>query len=721
MASVCDRPYSFDVAMTRMTDQIGRVLGGRYRLLSAVGSGASAHVYLADDVRLRRRVAVKVLHPALADDGLFLRRFRAEARAAAALSHPHILAVFDWSGDDDSPYLVTEFLGGGSLRSVLDAGHRLTTAQALVVGLETARALDHAHRQGFVHRDIKPANLLFGDDARLRVADFGLARAIAEAGWTEPTGAMLGTARYASPEQARGESVDGASDIYSLALVLVESVTGTVPFSADTTIATVMARLGHPLVVPEVMGPLSTVLTQAGALDAGERPDAAAFGAGLVAAAEQLARPSPLPLAPPSVNGADAGDPRDSTLVRPSVYSLGVGAESGGESGVTGTLRVASGMAMGNGVAGAPLGSTGAQSASLAGTSPGGTEGPSPATTGAGLAVADTTSTTVLPPPPNHPAPPAGPHHTPPAGTPALSANDRSARRLMLGALVVAVAVAIGVVGSWVYIRSQVPSHAIPAELVGAQQNEALERIGRNGWDIVIQRDYYDDTEEGVIVRTVPEPGTSLREGETLTLHVSLGPPLVAVPQDLVGLTQEEAEARLGTAGLTADVQQQPSDEVDAGIVIGLGQGVADQAPRGSSVPLIVSSGSDEPEIPDLEGDQFQDALAELEALGLDVELEFRRERGGHDEGEVIRTEPDEGEEVDQGSTVVVEVAGGQVNVPDVEGATLDDARAALEDRGLDVGVVFGPGDGRVQQTVPLIDTEVDPGTAIDLIMASDG
>src|SRR5919106_5823157 len=156
--------------MTRMTEQIGRVLGGRYRLLSPLGSGASAQVYLADDVRLRRRVAVKILHPALADDATFLRRFRAEAQSAASLSHPHIVAVYDWSGDDITPYLVIEYLGGGSLRSILDAGHRLTPAQALIVGLETARALDHAHRQGFVHRDIKPANVLFGDDARLRVA-----------------------------------------------------------------------------------------------------------------------------------------------------------------------------------------------------------------------------------------------------------------------------------------------------------------------------------------------------------------------------------------------------------------------------------------------------------------------------------------------------------------------------------------------------------------------
>src|SRR5262245_4837810 len=273
--------------MTRMTDQIGRVLGGRYRLLSPRGSGASAQVYLAEDVRLRRRVAVKVLHPGLADDESFLRRFRAEAQATAALSHPHLLAVFDWS-DDEVPYLVTEYLGGGSLRSMLDRGHRLSPAQALVLGLEAARALDYAHRQGFVHRDIKPANLLFGEDARLRIADFGLARAIAEAGWTEPAGAVLGTARYASPEQARGESVDGRSDVYSLALVLTEAVTGQVPFSTDTTIGTLMARLDRDMEVPDSLGPLAPPVRQAGRRDPEQRLDAAALGQGLVTAATQL-------------------------------------------------------------------------------------------------------------------------------------------------------------------------------------------------------------------------------------------------------------------------------------------------------------------------------------------------------------------------------------------------------------------------------------------------
>src|SRR3954468_21759759 len=217
-------------------DQVGRVLGGRYRLIAPVGTGASATVFVADDVQLQRRVGVKILHPSLADDPAFLKRFRAEAQAAAALSHPNVMAVYDWGEEGMTPYLVTEFLGGGSLRAMLDRSRLLSPSQALLVGLETARGLDYAHRRGFVHRDIKPANLLFGEDGRLRIADFGLARALAEAAWTEPQGAVLGIARYASPEQAQGETVDGRADVYSLGLVLIECVTGSVPFAADTTI-----------------------------------------------------------------------------------------------------------------------------------------------------------------------------------------------------------------------------------------------------------------------------------------------------------------------------------------------------------------------------------------------------------------------------------------------------------------------------------------------------
>lgn len=292
------------------------MLGGRYRLVAPIGLGASAQVFLADDVRLRRRVAVKMLHDALAGDAEFLRRFRAEARAAAALSHPNVMAVYDW-GDEDTAFIVTEYLSGGSVRAMLDKGDLLAPSQALMVGLEAARALDYAHRRGFVHRDIKPANLLFGEDQRLRIADFGLARALAEAAWTEPQGAILGTARYASPEQAKGEKLSGRADVYSLALVLVEAVTGEVPFAADTTLGTLMARVDRDLVVPEELGPLRDVLTRAGRHDPEERIDARALATGLLRAAKALPKPATLPLAGALLTSGEPAADIDPTVHAP--------------------------------------------------------------------------------------------------------------------------------------------------------------------------------------------------------------------------------------------------------------------------------------------------------------------------------------------------------------------------------------------------------------------
>src|SRR5271157_4468003 len=203
--------------MSTITESIGRVLAGRYRIESALGSGASANVFAAFDTTLQRRVAVKVLHPALATDGAFLRRFRSEAQSAAALANAHVLAVHDWGEDGQGPFLVLEFLGGGSLRDMLDEGPRLSVSQAVAVGMQAAEGLAYAHGRGFVHRDVKPANLLFDVESRLRVADFGLARAISEAAMTEPEGTAVGTARYAAPEQAQGMRTDGRADVYALA------------------------------------------------------------------------------------------------------------------------------------------------------------------------------------------------------------------------------------------------------------------------------------------------------------------------------------------------------------------------------------------------------------------------------------------------------------------------------------------------------------------------
>jgi serine/threonine-protein kinase len=692
--------------MTRMTEQIGRVLGGRYRLLSPLGSGTSAQVYLADDVRLRRRVAIKLLHEALADDESFLRRFRAEAQAAAALSHPHLLAVYDWS-DDEAPYLVTEYLGGGSLRSLLDAGDRLSPAQALVVGLEAARALEYAHRQGFVHRDIKPANLLFGSDGRLRVADFGLARAIAEAGWTEPAGAVLGTARYASPEQARGEALDGRSDVYSLALVLTEAVTGQVPFTADTTIGTLMARLDHSLEVPDELGPLGPVLVGAGKLEPADRLDAAGLSAGLVAAAPRLSRPEPLPLVGTSIPEAAPVDDRDATLLSATGVARAAAVDAAA------TTLVAAGPGAGGPDDVAATGIMTAVGAPPLGAPPGAPPGAAPPRPGG--------------PPrgmsgrPGPLGPPGSPPRTwgPGGPRPGLTPADRGVRRLMLGAVVVVLAIAAGALVAGMYMKAQTPTHVIPTTVIGATKDQVVSGVSQYHWKIATKETRKDGTKAGQVLATDPKPGTELAEGKTLTLTVSLGPTLVAVPPNIVNASEADARAALAAVGLGEASVPQPSDTVPPGVVIGFAGGPPPAAglPKGSTVKLNVSVGQ-RVVIPELAGKTKDEAVAALQGLGLQVDLRGQAPDQGQAPNTVLRLEPGAGTDVEPASTVVVVVAVDSVPVPDIIGMSREEAQQALEEQGLQLGRTIGR--GQVAFVVPGPGSQVPPGTRIDVLLRRD-
>ena len=220
----------------------GRLLQGRYRLGTLLASGGMAQVWEGTDEVLRRRVAVKILHAHLAADDTFVARFRQEAVAAARLAHPGIVAIYDTCSDGGVEAIVMELVQGRTLRDRLDDDAPIDPWQAAGLAAQVAEALEAAHRAGLVHRDVKPANVLLCGDGRVKVADFGIAKAVADADLTQP-GLMVGTAKYLAPEQVRGEPVDPRTDIYSLGVVLYEMLCGRAPFTADTDAATALARL----------------------------------------------------------------------------------------------------------------------------------------------------------------------------------------------------------------------------------------------------------------------------------------------------------------------------------------------------------------------------------------------------------------------------------------------------------------------------------------------
>ncbi len=257
----------------------GRVLGGRYRLVEEVARGGMAQVWVAEDPILRRRVAVKILDPTLADDGHVRQRFRHEAIAAARLTHPGIVATYDTGEDDGVAYIVMELVDGATLRRLLDARGRLPVGEVADIGAQVADALEHAHSRGLVHRDVKPGNVLVERDGRVKVTDFGIAKA---AGTSELTraGAVVGTARYLAPEQVEGGPVDARTDVYALGLVLYEMLCGQTPFNGDNEIANAVARLrADPVPIsitrPEVPRAVQDVVARALARAPGDRPSSA--------------------------------------------------------------------------------------------------------------------------------------------------------------------------------------------------------------------------------------------------------------------------------------------------------------------------------------------------------------------------------------------------------------------------------------------------------------
>ncbi len=641
-------------------------------MIAPIGQGASAAVFLADDTRLGRRVAVKLAHPAFADDDRFQRRFHAEARAAAQLSHPHLLAVFDW-GNDPEPYLVTELLAGGSLRSVLEQGEPLSQSQALVVGLHAARGLDHAHRRGVVHRDIKPANLLFGSDGRLRIADFGIARAVAEAAWTEPEGALIGTARYAAPEQATGMTVDGRADVYALALTLIEAVTGTVPLVENSPLATMLGRQETDLPVDGAMGRLAPLLADAGRANREERPDAGDFARELLAVAHELPAPRRIALVELDTEGLAASFEH---------AALDTARRKGAPS--EAVLDVADEPLIDlTGDASFSQFDFGDENE---------TESPVP--------VADDTT------------------YDDDYGYEPVESRGRIFAVLLLlvlaAGLIGAIALRPGVV------EEPEPEIVLPVvdNYVGASVEDVRVDARVNNWVLDVVERRVDDTEAGSVIQQQPAAGTDLAEGETLQIVVSSGAVLRTVP-DVVGLTRLEAVERLTNAGLALGTVDSTvfDEEAPVGAVLESTPVAREEAETGTLVDLVVSAGPEPRIVPDVTRLSVPDAEAALLELGLTMSIAEEHSQTVA-EGEIIAMATVPGTSVERGANVEVIVSLGLpfIVVPDTDGMRGAEADQVLTDAGFVVVDTVGPPNGFVLATDPPAGESHRQGTEVRII-----
>ena len=230
-------------------------LAGRYQLTAHIARGGMAEVFEANDLMLDRQVAVKILHRQFASTETFVARFRKEAQAAANLSHPNIVSIYDWGEEDETYFIVMELIRGRSLRDILKSEGVLLPRRAAEIAVEVASALEVAHRNRVIHRDNKPGNILLSPDGTVKVTDFGVARAWDDSQELTRTGSVIGTATYFSPEQARGEAADGRSDIYSLGVVLYEMLTGRPPFSGETPVSVAYQHVATDPPAPSSLNP----------------------------------------------------------------------------------------------------------------------------------------------------------------------------------------------------------------------------------------------------------------------------------------------------------------------------------------------------------------------------------------------------------------------------------------------------------------------------------
>ena len=580
---------------------VDRLLDGRYAIEARLARGGMASVYLATDIRLERRVAVKVMHAALAEDPDFVARFNREARAAARLSHPAVVSVYDQGTDDGHVFLVMEYVGGSTLRDILRERGKLSPAEAVAVMDYVLAALGAAHTAGLVHRDVKPENVLITPDGRVKVADFGLARAIAGTTLTGDDGMLLGTASYVSPEQVRDGAADARSDVYSAGVLFFELLTGTVPFSADSPLSVAYKHLSDDVPAPSsraagVPAELDAVVRTATARE----PSARFADGGVMHSALSQARNTL------GLHGVVPAPPGDNTinLVRKSAPASAPVASSG----------------------------DGQQTIALPAQTDD-DDGREPrrwpfvlvavlilsAVAGVGgwwLAVGRYT-------------------HAPSVlqlnYTQAAAKLDNAGLHAQRGSAVYSDSVAPGLVvsqdpgggarvhrGATVTLHlSRGPSSVEMPDVSGKSVHAATVALRKVNLTVNGHNEAYSTiVPNGHVIRTDPAAGTTVDVTRGVTLIVSKGPRPVDVP-DVTGKTYDEASSLLTAVHLRPQRRDVFSDTVPAGKVVDTRPAAGTTAHVGDTVTVEVSKGPRLVPVPDVTGKPIQDAIKKINQAGF--------------------------------------------------------------------------------------------------------
>jgi beta-lactam-binding protein with PASTA domain/tRNA A-37 threonylcarbamoyl transferase component Bud32 len=650
---------------------VGLVLEGRYRLEERLARGGMSTVYAATDLRLHKTVAVKVMAEHLAHDPTFVDRFTREARAAAMLSHPNVVGVSDQGSDQGLVFLVMELVRGRTLRDLLTARGRLTVAEAFAVLEPMMAGLTAAHRAGIVHRDIKPENVLIGVDGVVKVADFGLARAVVGTGQTSQTGGVLiGTVAYLSPEQLERGRADARSDIYAAGIVLYEMLTGHPPYGGDTPLAVAYQHVHHDVPAPsdEVTGlpwAVDELVARTTRRDPAGRPlDAGAFLAELGHVRKDLGiEPVPVPTGRSTAGPGTLRPTNRPTRPRhPSDPMTEVLGQRSDRAGRTSTL-------------------------------PGMGAGPTMNVNGRRPAV-------------DRPRP-GVPDHI------------RRRRARFAIAVILLLTITAGAIGWWLGVGRWT---TVP-ELIGQDQAAAIDLLQQAGLDPdCCEKVWSEEFPAGAVMSTEPKGGGEAIRGADIRLVVSQGPERFSVPTDLVGQPVDDVVAFLQDqrSALQVTTAEEFDNDVDEGRVIRFDPPAGTELRRDEVVTVFVSAGHAPVDVPDVTGQTPEQAKANLEALGFTVKRGEDGRSAAVDKGEVMAVSPGPADDpAPYGSelTITVSIGVPLVAVPSVVGMSEDDAKAALQAAGLKVDSTkfFG---NKVRQQQPAAGEQVEQGSSVKILVA---